>query len=456
MLLQRRYSVTGQTPPNDVGPIKSQPSPKLQALDTNVQTGTCGLCGSGSKVEDDGKPQAAASALDSVLVYGEQAHKWRTTPPIEGAAAEESYFEGHNCPKTSHQCTGRTSSKRSATQLPSPNTPFNQALPTKIARLGLNYTDMNIDVDEDCMTDPFPEESDWALSSVDRFCSASPSLAVSPISPPSSVSDELAMEPLRLTIPSDVASEDFALSPPVAQSFKPEPPAILDHHVHVTLLTLPAEIRHDVYLRLPGLVVSHPLIYCLSTYANNLQHPLAAVNRLLRSEVLAVFYSYNTWIIKLEYKMMYEAFQDWIIRVGDGAASLRLVTVALRGRLFKPSTSHVPSAIGMNGQFLNGGHPLPQPFQGQVVMSNATPILQVEEYSPPDGDASFRIDLSEKFPGGRVELVRCDGTKEAGEEARVYLAKMVARLWEKRSMGTLNGQDWINMVDDFLAFVGWF
>jgi hypothetical protein len=75
-------------------------------------------------------------------------------------------------------------------------------------------------------------------------------------------------------------------------------------------------------------------------------------------------------------------------------------------------------------------------------------------YSPPDGDASFKIDLSEKHIGGKVQIVRNDGTKEAGEKGREYLAKMVAGLWEKRQAGTLNGQDWVTMVDDFITFIG--
>ncbi|KAI9869732.1 MAG: hypothetical protein M1823_008971, partial [Watsoniomyces obsoletus] len=77
-----------------------------------------------------------------------------------------------------------------------------------------------------------------------------------------------------------------------------------------------------------------------------------------------------------------------------------------------------------------------------------------ELYSPPDGDASFKIDLSEKNVGGKVCLMRNDGTKEAGEKGRTQLAKMVEGLWEKRRAGTLNGQDWVNTVDDFITFIG--
>jgi hypothetical protein len=77
-----------------------------------------------------------------------------------------------------------------------------------------------------------------------------------------------------------------------------------------------------------------------------------------------------------------------------------------------------------------------------------------EMYSPPDGEASFSIDLSEKYAGGRVQLMRNDGTEDAGEKGRVHLEKMVQSLWEKRRDGTLNGQDWISLVDGFLSFVG--
>jgi hypothetical protein len=435
MVLQRRYSVTG--PPDHVGQMKPQTprtaqphscdgrpiqpaTPQLDALDTNMQTTGCALC--------EGQGGEAAKSSDT---------------PVEGEG------DADRGRKMSHRPVVRTSSKRSATQLPSPSTPSSHELPTKIARLGLEQDDMGLD--EGSLTDPFPEESDWALSSTeDSFSTSAPS---SPISPPSSVTDEPLIEPLRLTIPDDTALEDLALSPPTALPLLPPVnQTVLNIHVPLTLLTLPPEIRHDIYRHLPDLVLSHPLIYCLSTFTNNMQHPLASVSRLVRSEALAIFYSYNTWIIKLEFKMMYEAFQDWIIRLGDGAASLRLVTIAVRGRLFKPRTSKAPSSIGLDGQMLN--QPI-VPNQAVGLPPIIVPSAPVEEYCPPDGDASFKVDLSEKFPGGRVELVRCDGTKEAGEEARVYLAEMVARLWEKRRTGTLNGQDWVWMVDDFLAFTGW-
>jgi hypothetical protein len=43
MVTQRRYSVTGQTPPEDAEAMKAEHrSPKLQALDTNVPSTSCG------------------------------------------------------------------------------------------------------------------------------------------------------------------------------------------------------------------------------------------------------------------------------------------------------------------------------------------------------------------------------------------------------------------------------
>lgn len=76
-------------------------------------------------------------------------------------------------------------------------------------------------------------------------------------------------------------------------------------------------------------------------------------------------------------------------------------------------------------------------------------------YCPPDGDAAFTIDLSEKWNGGQVEIIRNDGTYDAGRIAKTRLQSMVHQLWDKRRDGTLNGQDWVTMVDQFLVFVGW-
>ncbi|ORY16717.1 hypothetical protein BCR34DRAFT_450300, partial [Clohesyomyces aquaticus] len=379
---QRRYSVTGQTPPDGVPAMKS---PKLQALDTSMQTTSCGLC--------------------------------------EGGGDAGMYQPGHSCSLGvgTTGITVRTSAKRSATQIPSPNTPSSQELPTKIARLALEHDHMDVDSSQDSLTDPFPDSDDWALSDGSASAPSSPAFSST------SLSDASLKHLLAL--------EDIAL--PLASPRVPIPPSDSPPR---TFSTLPPEIRHQVYLHLPDLILPHPLIYCLSTFANMKQHPLASVSQLIRSEALAIFYSYNTWIIKLEYKIMYDAFQDWIIRLGDGAGRLRLVNIAVRGSLFKPRTSHASS--------INA-----PPLIGAVNGPMGAAMRIVEEYHPPDGDASFGIDLSEKWEGGKVELLRCDGTKEAGEEARVHLQTLVRGVWEKRTRGVLNGQDWVDLVDQFLNFL---
>lgn len=434
--LQRRYSVTGQTPPDNSVP-KQQHSPKLQALDTSVQsTPSCGLC-------DPGPDAAAANheeGLDHAIVASDRG---RTI---------------------SNQTTTRVASKRSATQLPSPNTPTSHELPPKIARLGLEspdmdedlyedvevdaeadvdadvdegvFTDMHIDTDMDTDTD-----QPWTLQKTAP--SATP-FHLTTLSAPSSFDSDSQY---------DSGVESLALTPPAST---PEPTS----HIPTTFLTLPPELRHQIYLHLPDLVLPYPLIYCLSTFTNNVQHPLASVNRLIRQEALAIFYSYNTWTIKLEFKLMYEAFQDWIIRLGNGASLLRLVTIAVRGKLFKPRTSHANAnlhatnvAHGNANAVTNG---MPNPIT-HVPHVPGMPVfaLAIEQYSPPDGDAMFSIDLSEKFPGGKVALVRNEGTGEAGEAAVGWLRKKVRVLWEKRRTGKLNGQDWVDLVDGFLRFAGW-
>ncbi|KAF2796400.1 hypothetical protein K505DRAFT_323338 [Melanomma pulvis-pyrius CBS 109.77] len=420
MPLQRRYSVTGQTPPDNVGAMKS---PKLQALDTSVQT-SCGLCEAGG---DAAVPCTASTASEMGMEVN-----------VEAGAEEPERGR-----KAAHHAIIRTSSKRSATQLPSPSSPSPELPIKKLNCMGLGHDDMkmdmdmDMDMDEGSLSDPFPEESDWALSSFDGSSSASfpSSPDFSPLTcslPDDGIDEAICLQEPALPISyldHDCISDSLVLSPPSSNASLPP-----------TLLTLPPELRHQIYRHLPDLVLSHPLIYCLSTFANNMQHPLASVSRLIRAEALAIFYSYNTWIIKLEFKIMYDAFQDWIIRLGDGAGSLRVVTVAVRGSLFKPRTSHT-SNLATNGQLTNG---VPTP---------GAPRIDV--YHPPDGDASFRIDLSEKWVGGRVEVERNDGTKEAGEKAKAFLGKMVEGLWEKRRAGTLNGQDWVNMVEAFLSFTGW-
>jgi hypothetical protein len=457
MVAQRRYSVTGQTPPDDAEAMKAENrSPKLQALDTSVPSTSCGLCESGA-----------------------DASKITTTASNDGGAEQ---VRGR---RMAHAGTVvRTSSKRSATQLPSPSSPSHE-LPPKIARYRLEH---NEDVDTDLDTDTDSDATDFFRDRADReeddlaLHSQATSMPSSPEhSQPQSLCglpDAASLQKLHLCArdgSEDDCMEDLALSPSHSRnhsldcsfldqkttlqedwaafqksSWVPAPeilhlenvdiPQPDEAHVPVTLLTLPPEIRHQIYRNCEELVFKQPLLYCIATAFNRIQHPLASVSRQVRSEALAIFYSYNTWIVKVEFRMMYEGFQHWIIRLGEGAGSLRLVDLSVRGTLFKPKRTHVQSVL------VHG------------VLVQITPGVAAhgrdELYSPPDGDASFKIDLSEKHIGGKVQLVRNDGTKEAGEKGREYLAKMVVGLWEKRRAGTLNGQDWVTMVDDFITFIG--
>ena len=460
MVTQRRYSVTGQTPPDDAEAMKAR-SPKLQPLDTSVQTPPCGYC--------DGAPELSSNS--------------------EASAAGQR--RGRNMAQKG--TIVRTSSKRSATQLPSPSSPTHQ-LPPKIPRYRLN-----VDIDIGSDTDTDSDDTDLLGDGSDHdYCHGVESQATSFPSTPeysqpygvSSLPDATRLEGLQLYAEErpddDEHMDDYALSPSHSRnhslnrvqldgsndvqkdwaahiaSHKEEAEivhmedvqvtSVQETHAHptedtthdpLTFVTLPPEIRHQIYRNCENLVIDKPLVYCISTFDGQMQHALASVSRLVRSEALAIFYSYNLWVIKVEFKMMYEAFRDWIIRLGDGAGLLRLVSFSVRGALFKPRRSHTQS-------MLIHGH-LVQLAPGVI---GPAPASQEDFYCPPDGDASFKIDLSEKFAGGKVQLVRNDGTSEAGEQARLRLGRMVNVLWEKRQAGTLNGQDWIDMVDGFITFIG--
>ena len=391
----------------------------------------------------------------------------------------------------------RTSSKRSATQLPSPSSPSHQVLP-KIPRYRLEHDeDMQADVysgsesdsdgtdGTDVLGDGSELEDDHGMVSQATSVPSTPEYShdCGALALP----DATRLEGLQLYAeerPDDEHMDDYALSPSHSRNnslnriqFDGSSELQVDWAAHIalhqvksatthvenihqasteiahtlpvhvtddplTFITLPPEIRHQIYRNCENLIVDKPLVYCISTFNGEMQHPLASVSRLVRSEALAIFYSYNLWVIKVEFRMMYEAFQDWIIRLGDGAGLLRLISFSVRGSLFKPKKSHAQSVM-IHGHLV------------QLAPGIIGPAGTREElYCPPDGDASFKIDLSEKYTGGRVQLVRNDGTNEAGEKARQHLSKMVEGLWEKRRAGTLNGQDWITMVDNFISFIG--
>src|SRR5690242_9952964 len=295
MVTQRRYSVTGQTPPDDAEALKAG-SPKLHALDTSVQT-SCGLCEGGAE---------ASKAYE------------------ESAAAQ---LRGR---KMSSTCTiTRTSSKRSATQLPSPSSPT-CGLPPKIARHRLSYNEPGMDLDTDTdsdITDVFrgseKDEEEWVVQNQAASLPSTPecSLPLSALYLPD-IEDE------------GIDVEDFALSPPHSRNhsldcahlkekalqrdwavFKQASALLesqimhLEHmtplqprerirnsstHTPVTFLTLPPEIRYQIYRLDTDLVKLNPLCYCLENAGSKIQHPFASVSTQIRREALAIFYSYNT------------------------------------------------------------------------------------------------------------------------------------------------------------------
>ncbi|KAF3003772.1 hypothetical protein E8E13_009988 [Curvularia kusanoi] len=517
MVTQRRYSVTGQTPPDDAEALKAG-SPKLHALDTAVQTG-CGLCES-----------SGAEATKAAL--GESA-------TASATATATTQLRGR---KMSPTCTiTRTSSKRSATQLPSPSSPTCE-LPPKIARYRLSYNEPGMDMDTDTDSDVTDavrggnkDEEDWNVNGHSQ-----------PTSVPSTPEFALPMSALYLppdTEDEGIDVEDLALSPPHSRNhslncasqldtkalqrdwavFK-QASALLESQINLlermgapagpllqqplsplpqqpqpqapqqtnttcpsptltpnpppktTFLTLPPEIRHAIYRLDTDLVKPYPLCYCLENAGSKIQHPFASVSRQIRAEALSIFYSHNVWAIKTEYKMFYEAFRDWIIRLGpEGAGRLRLVRLSVRGKLFKPralgEARRVAAMVGGNGQVVvvhTGAVAQQQQQQAQWATTGApvipgvlpspttspSPSTAEGLYSPPDGEACFTIDLSEKYPGGLVRLMRNDGSPEAGEKGRAHLEMLVLSVWQKRREGRLNGQDWIALVDGFLGFVG--
>lgn len=186
-------------------------------------------------------------------------------------------------------------------------------------------------------------------------------------------------------------------------------------------------------------------------------------------------------MIKLEYKIMYDAFLEWMDTLGDtGAGALRIVLVGVRSRRFRKrvdrgdtTTSNwmnngggvaffqgAPTAqLTTTAHWLNNNippHPNFPPLPAHVPAPPPPQIPAFEQsYCPPDGDASFRIDLSERFEGGKVEVVRFDGDRDAVEEGRRELQKLVGKVWERRCAGKLGRKDWVELVQGFLGWSGW-
>lgn len=194
-----------------------------------------------------------------------------------------------------------------------------------------------------------------------------------------------------------------------------------------TLLTLPPEIRRLIYQHIPYITNRQPLIYCLSIFKNRKQHPLAAICRVIRSEALELYYSSNTWLVKLEYRDFYDSFASWILGLDDSSANaLRLLRVSVRGALFAK-----PMIYGPDG------------------------FLVKNDSRGAYGYATFGVDLSEKYAGGRVEVLACDGPAAAGAQGKVALEGIVRGLWERKGRGKLRGRDVKEAMDTFLSFTGW-
>lgn len=204
-------------------------------------------------------------------------------------------------------------------------------------------------------------------------------------------------------------------------------PSLTDASGGPTLLTLPPEIRRMIYQHIPYITNRQPLIYCLSIFKNRKQHPLAAICRLIRSETLELYYSSNTWLIKLEYRDFYDSFVSWISSLDDASANaLRLLRVSVRGSMFAK-----PMIYGPDGYLVENTD------KGAY------------------GYATFAIDLSEKFKFGKVEVLACDGPKSAALEAKVALEGITKDLWEKKGCSQLRSSDIKLAMDTFLSFTGW-
>ncbi|EKG13481.1 hypothetical protein MPH_09390 [Macrophomina phaseolina MS6] len=182
-----------------------------------------------------------------------------------------------------------------------------------------------------------------------------------------------------------------------------------------------------IYQHIPHLTNRQPLIYCLSIFKNRKQHPLAAICRLVRAEALDVYYSSNTWLVKLEYRDFYDSFASWILGLDDASANaLRLLRVSVRGAMFAKEWIYGPDGF----------------------------LVRNEEKGR-YGYATYAVDLSEKWAGGRVEVLACDGPAAAGLEGKVALEGVVRGLWEKKGRGQLKGSDVKEAMDAFLSYTGW-
>ncbi|KAF2754372.1 hypothetical protein EJ05DRAFT_503910 [Pseudovirgaria hyperparasitica] len=155
-------------------------------------------------------------------------------------------------------------------------------------------------------------------------------------------------------------------------------------------LALPPELRAAIYTHLPTpLIHPTPLIYCLSTTHPTKSHPLTTLNRALRAEALAIYYSQNTWLIKLEDAAFYDAFRAWIAGVGRAVGYLRRVRVCVRA-----------GVVGRCKEVVRQ-RSLPS-------VAASLPVYYHRMPEEEEGEAMLEIDLSERGDGPVVRVLRCD------------------------------------------------
>ncbi|KAF2143801.1 uncharacterized protein K452DRAFT_205328, partial [Aplosporella prunicola CBS 121167] len=196
-----------------------------------------------------------------------------------------------------------------------------------------------------------------------------------------------------------------------------------------TLLTIPYEIRHMIYLEIPYLKMDQPLVYCTSVFNGRKHHPLSGICRQIRAEASEIYYSSNTWLIKTEYKMFYDGFVKWIKSLDRySVQALRFLHLSLRGPLFYKSRAR----------------PHIHDLELERKFSRA-------KYSY----TTYSIDLSEKYENGKVEIVSCLGGREVAVTLKKILEVHVKGLWEKKAKGEMRAKDVKRVVDEMLEICGW-
>jgi hypothetical protein len=158
---------------------------------------------------------------------------------------------------------------------------------------------------------------------------------------------------------------------------------------HPSLLTLPPEIRHQIYRHLPDTLIAHrPLIYGITPFSGRKTHCLSAICKQIRQEVMAIFYGQNEWVVSLEFKIMYEAFRRWVLEeVGEGAGSLRKLRVGVRCKALAPKVR----------KLVIKEQPEPELEPEPVTNADPSPDLNL------DGDAEMETDADDTAVAPLIE-----------------------------------------------------